>query len=490
MFSSLLLDSNDSVTADRLSRLQDSLRALQLSTREGYQAAVYSMVNAVLNLGDEMQTLENVRPRPAIVGDLTTNLTRLNQDSTDIAAEMLRIESNAGDLYNLAAASQNALRQLIRQAIYCSNKKQCMLPFIDDSTLQSGYTASIDFNAGVATLPLSKQTQVAPTITVGLGSVGKALTDISVLASPAIGSSFEWSGSTLELILSFPAATTVNRLIFDLDTYDGLEITTLTSSPDGLVFNDVLADLDVPAIVMDATSGKCSGDVVLDFPPRLVQQMRIVIEGRAGQTSFGLRSLSAFNRSYQSNGTLTTNPIYLSSTEVQFSTDELVSSPFSSVTHQISTDGVNFISVDPGVVTVTKPFWYRAVLSRSDSAFSQKSSPLLPIAATANAPYTVKSQTTQSLNNGIVEQTIVLSNVTGPVTFQNAPLPGSFQVQVGSIYLNKGTDYSLNGSTLTLTANQSLVTITFQTSALGAAALASLKNFYSPLLYKVSFKAI
>src|SRR5438270_163258 len=100
MFSSLLLDSNDSVIADRLSRLQDDLRALTLTTREEYQAAVYSMVNRVINLGDSMQPLAQVTSRPAVVGDLTSNLELLNQDASDIASELLRIENNAGDLYN------------------------------------------------------------------------------------------------------------------------------------------------------------------------------------------------------------------------------------------------------------------------------------------------------------------------------------------------------------------------------------------------------
>jgi len=49
---------------------------------------VYSMVNTVLNLGDNMQTLTQIRSKPAIVGDLSQNLTLLNQDSNDIAAEI------------------------------------------------------------------------------------------------------------------------------------------------------------------------------------------------------------------------------------------------------------------------------------------------------------------------------------------------------------------------------------------------------------------
>ena len=57
------------------------------------------MVNTVLNLGDNMQTLTQIRSKPAIVGDLSQNLTLLNQDSNDIAAEILRIENSACLLY-------------------------------------------------------------------------------------------------------------------------------------------------------------------------------------------------------------------------------------------------------------------------------------------------------------------------------------------------------------------------------------------------------
>jgi hypothetical protein len=143
-------------------------------------------------------------------------------------------------------------------------------------------------------------------------------------------------------------------------------------------------------------------------------------------------------------------------------------------------------------VAVSQPFWYRAILNRSDSAFSQQSSPLLPLpsSAAANTPYTINSQTTTTLNNGMVEQTIVLSNVTGPVVFQDAPLTGSLSAQVGSLFLKSTSDFTLTGNTLTFTATQSLVTISYQTSALGASALASLQGYYSPLLYEASFQAV
>jgi len=79
----------------------------------------------------------------------------------------------------------------------------------------------------------------------------------------------------------------------------------------------------VPIIILDATSGKCSGDVIIDFPPRLVQQMRVVIACRAGQTSFALRSFNAYKRSYQSSGMVTSQPIYLSSTSAEFAAEQV-----------------------------------------------------------------------------------------------------------------------------------------------------------------------
>jgi hypothetical protein len=451
----------------------------------------HSSIRQSCTSSDAMQPLNQVRSRPAVVGDLTQNLTSLNQDSNDIAAEMLRIEGNAGDLYNLAAASQNALRQLIRQAIYTSNQQLFVEPFISAAGLQPGYTATLDTNAGSASLPLSKQTQLTPVFTIGVNGTGTGVNAVSLLSSTTVGTSFQWLGPELELILSFASPATVNRLQIVLDTYDGLEITSLTSSPDGMVFNDVLASLNQPTLVMDATSGKCSGDVIIDFPPVIAQQMRIVISCRSGQPGFGLRSVAAFTRAYQSAATLVTNPIYLGAPQVDFSVSQLVSSPYTSITHQISADGVNFTTVKPGVLSVSSPFWYQVALGRSNSAFNQQGSSLLPILSTAaaNNPFTIVSQSTVPLANGMVEQTIVLSSVTGPVVFQDAPLAASLTIQVGSLYM-AAANYTLAGSTLTFAANQSLVTITYQTSALGAAALASLKSYYSPLLFEARFQAI
>jgi hypothetical protein len=61
---------------------------------------------------------------------------------------------------------------------------------------------------------------------------------------------------------------------------------------------------------------------------------------------------------------------------------------------------------------------------------------------------------------------------------------------VGSLFLKNTSDFTLTGNTLTFTATQPLVTISYQTSALGASALASLQGYYSPLLYEASFQAV
>jgi hypothetical protein len=61
---------------------------------------------------------------------------------------------------------------------------------------------------------------------------------------------------------------------------------------------------------------------------------------------------------------------------------------------------------------------------------------------------------------------------------------------VGSLFLKSTTDFTLTGNTLTFTATQALVTISYQTSALGASALTSLQGYYSPLLYEASFQAV
>ena len=87
-------------------------------------------------------------------------------------------------------------------------------------------------------------------------------------------------------------------------------------------------------------------------------------------------------------------------------------------------------------------------------------------AAASNNPFTINgsmdqwidSQPAVPLDNGVVERTIVLSQVTGPAVFEDAPLPGSLSIQVGSLFM-AASNYTLAGSIMTFAANQTLVGI-------------------------------
>lgn len=101
MFTSFL-SSDNALLTNRLGRVQPALQALKLSTREDYTAQLTSLVNDVVNQDYQMLELVPITAgTPGIVGDPETNLTRLNQDCGDMAAEIERLENNASVLYNL-----------------------------------------------------------------------------------------------------------------------------------------------------------------------------------------------------------------------------------------------------------------------------------------------------------------------------------------------------------------------------------------------------
>lgn len=495
MYSLLRDDPENELLRDRLGRLLGDIRTLQLSTREEYQAEVFSRVNGILALGNHMRPLLPVTAEgPATVGDVTENFARLNQDAIDIASQMQRVETSAAQLYNLAAASQNALRQQIREALYASTARRFVEAFLHGRQLATS-SVTVDFNAGVAMLPLVNEAVVTPTMTIGVNSDGTVVTGPEALSDGRIETALVFDGTRLELILTFDKPEIINRLAFELNDYQGLEVTTLTSSPDGSVFEDVLADLGVFSLLLNATTGKYSGDVIVDFPPRHATQVRLVIEDRVDVARIALRALTVSRRQYQDTGTLVTNPIYLApSAAYRFSTTELDFDPFATIIHQISTDGVHFRSVAPGDVVVASPFWYKALLQRNPQAFDSES---VALAGTGDLRqtehYSLRRSSTVPMGAGIMERTLVLENITGPVQLRDVPLPTTFRVQVGSTYLDPD-QYTFSGGILSFpppaapATSIPLVTVTYQTSALGAAAVAARQAFYTPLLSDVRFE--
>src|ERR1039457_2091279 len=138
----------------RLAQAEASLRGTPVVSREDLLATVYSALNAVLALGNNVTPLLPVaREGPAIAGDLNGNFQILNQDAQAIIKQLLGTENDAATLFNLFASTQNNLRQTIRQMIYTSGSWRYREEFISNTKLDTS-TAVVDFNAGVVMLPL------------------------------------------------------------------------------------------------------------------------------------------------------------------------------------------------------------------------------------------------------------------------------------------------------------------------------------------------
>lgn len=494
VFNQNFTDPNNKLLIDRLARVSQQIRGIQLFTIEEYQAEVYSAVNAVLSLGVAMTPLNPVGAEgPAIVGDVSDNFTILNNDAADIAAEVLRVEDSAADSYNLAATTLNQLRQQIRESLYQSNKQRYSEDFINSQNL-TNVSANIDFNAGVSTNPIISTTTLVPTITIGPGSIGIESVDNTLpnLTSNIIGQFFEWDGTVLELVLSFATAQIMNRVTINLDDYSGLEIDTFTTTPDGTLVQDVLADLGTDRIEIDGTSNKFSGDVIIDFPPRYTLTARIIIRDRT-KTGVSLRNLTCEQISYSSTGQVTSIPINNPTGFVKFNTIQNIFAPYVTITHQISYNGTQFTAITPDstIQLTSNPFFYRAVLQRSAAAFSAQSplnqSPLDPV---GSPYYTLTTSTSTPLGNGIIERTLQVDDIIGPIILRESPSPNTLIIQVGSVILSPANgDYIFNNNTITLSQNLTGVTITYQTSSLGSAAVSDLESYYTPLLYEFKFEA-
>jgi hypothetical protein len=489
MFNDQISDVNQTLVDARIARIKTTLRALSESTLEDYQVAVYSNVNAVLNLGNHMHPLTNISPEgPAAIGDLTDNLTSLNNDAMDIAQVLLATETSAAQLFNLAAATQNQLRQAIREVFYESDVCRYIEAFLNSQNIAAGASASIDYNSGQATLPMTNETILKPTSIVSGSNSDPAgtMTNLSALLDGSVESCMVFAGAFLELIVTFGTPAILNRIQLELDDYEGLELTTLTSSPDGIIFDDVLADLGETHQVLNGTSGKLSGDVILDFPPRYVSQLRLVINDRINVGRIALRSLTFSQRSYGTSADLTSTLIKAPLGSVQFSTDQDTWGAFTTLVHQISTNGVHFSVITPGlVITVSQPFYYKVSLQRVPGAFSDTSSPIAD--PSQSTLYALTGSTSTDLGNGILQRTLVFSSISGPVTLRETPIPGTFQVSEGAAGLDS-SNYSFSNGILSFPIEKYNISMTYQTSSLGLAALLEREGYYTPILREFCFE--
>jgi hypothetical protein len=325
---------------------------------------------------------------------------------------------------------------------------------------------------------------------VGQNSVGASSDNISDLATPSTETLFIWNGSLLEIIVTFAAPTIVNRMNISPDTYVGYEVTTFTASADGSQFENILSDIGTDALVLDASAGKYSGANSVDFPPRMVSKIRLVIQNLTSGAAIGLRSLQFTQRAYQATGTLTSTAQTFPTGSVQFVPEVLSFDPFVSVAYQISADSVHYTAITPGQVNLPATWWYRVLFNRSTQAFSNASSAVA--ATTADPMYTTGFKLISSksipLDPTTIERTLVLTNVSVAIPLAETPIPGTLRVLIGSVYL-ASNGFSLSSTNaLTVVNPTGVVTVVYQTSAQAVQNLSALETFYTPTLQSVTFE--
>jgi hypothetical protein len=85
------------------------------------------------------------------------------------------------------------------------------------------------------------------------GALGAGTTDL--LLDGLTETSMTWTGSKLELVFTFDTIQVLNRFRIDLAGYQGLVIEEFSSSPDGVIREDLLADLQPSSQSLDGSSG-------------------------------------------------------------------------------------------------------------------------------------------------------------------------------------------------------------------------------------------
>ena len=511
MFTQIFDPSGTELMNARLQQAFVYLRGLQYPTREEYQAAVYSELNLIMRLGNGMTPLVNLpREFPAKIGDIEGNLTILNSDGQAIVAEILDAESQAAAAYNLFAATQNSLRQSIRELVYEATPEAYLQTFIGPTDLDtSSTTANLDYAAASASSSLISDTAVASaSVTMGPASVGSldSSSSLAYLTDGLETTAFVWNApaatltaapaAAAELVFTFTGNPILNRITVALDDYTGLALTELTSSPDGIVREDILAALRPDEGFLSGASSKYAGEVILDFSPRTVSGLRMLFQDVTGRGVITLRDIAFSSRQYSSTGAVNSSPLTLSTGVYSFATTESNDPELGTISHQLSFDGVHFTAVQPGDTFSTPgPTWYRAQLTRNDAAFTNVAPDSLVAASgrlsgqdpAIQSNYTLVDSDTRTLGtSGLVQRSIDLANASGSITLAETPLPGTLQVYFGLTAAPSGS-WSYINNAIVLAQAYPAVRIRYQISAVGASDLASRRPYYSPFLSEYSF---
>jgi hypothetical protein len=486
-------DSINSLLQDRLNRAITTLRGLSFPTREEYQAAVYSVINQIINNGYGMSKLPLINAyTPAKIGDYEDPLTVLNNDGIDSINELNRVENLLSQYYNSTVASENTLRQVIRDSMNSSSQTRFYEGFINSSHINSNSTGAIDVNAANYSAAISSTTVLSPTIAIGPASVGSiGLGTLSQLSSTNPLTYFSWLGSTLELIFTFPTPTPLNRIYIKQYNYGDLGITNLVSTPDGTYTQDILAELGVSVLLCDITSNKSSGESNIDFSPKSCGTLTMTIKDQTGLGVINLDWVQLIQRKFNSSAVLNSTQIMAPLGAVLFSAESIIEAPYTTISHQVSFDGTSYQGLTPGdsIVIPGSSYWYRGILTTNTSLISSSGASLTSISSISpSTNYSLSSMNSTALGNNLVEKTLVFNNINGPILILDPIILDTLYVQQGASILSS-SHYTLSSGTLTLDSTYSNVTIAYQTNA-SSNSITSLLNYFSPILVSYLFEEI
>ena len=381
---------------------------------------------------------------------------------------------------------------MIRERLYQPSQRRYSEEFINSRRLDAQTSANIDYNAGVATAPLLRETVIAPDqARVGASSDGSS-SDIGLLLEGLPETAFVWTGRRVELVFTFNSPQVLNRFRMELPAHQGLAVIEFTSSPDGVLKENLLAELPAANLSIDGSAGKYSCDWIADFDPRSVQQLRIVLADFIGNPSITIRNVSFSQRTFGNSCIAQSLRIDAPQGAVVFRADQHCADTLTSISHQISTDGVHYTAIVPDqqLVVGSGGFWYRASMQRLDANFDQATSPLDLSGEdpTIDPAASVANIVTVDLGNGILERTINLTAVSGTITLHETPLAGTLSVHQGAVALAPPA-YMVSGNAIAFQPLQG-ITLRYQTSSYANAGLSARKNYFTPYLYSVSFERI
>jgi hypothetical protein len=137
-----------------------------------------------------------------------------------------------------------------------------------------------------------------------------------------------------------------------------------------------------------------------------------------------------------------------------------------SISHQISTDGVHYTAIVPGqqIAVGSGGFWYRASMQRLDGNFGQAASPLTMPGQdpSINSNTTIANITTVDMGNGVLQRSINLMAASGTITLKETPLGGTLVVYQGTVVLAQ-PGYTVSGNAITFPQVLTGITVAYQT---------------------------